>query len=389
MPSIFYEIFNNIIRLNAKTIKNFTKSLKELHKELAEKGDKDNLKVLRNRLSHLLESKSEKLDKKERKQLKPLYKILDEIDDQIEAEIQKEEKEKEGEIIDVVEKVDKRYRACENIDAEKRDHYISICAKKSDYEYERELIQLQLELVKLQRHIKKNGEKLLVIFEGRDAAGKGGTIKRFMEYLNPRGAKVVALEKPNDMEKSQWYFQRYVHYLPSAGQMTFFDRSWYNRGGVEPVMGFVTKDKYEQFMKDAPQFENMLVDSGIKVIKFYFSVTKDEQAKRFEERRTNPLKQYKLSPIDQESQKLWEKYTLAEYKNFTQTHTDHCPWIVINSDNKKKARINAIKYVLSQFDYEGRIPKKDLKYDKKLVLSGIDKCKILKTEVDIDDDLFE
>ncbi|MDD2871911.1 MAG: polyphosphate kinase 2 [Candidatus Gracilibacteria bacterium] len=292
-------------------------------------------------------------------------------------------------LIDVVKEVEKNYKKCDSIPNSKADKYKTYCVKKEKVKYEKELIKLQVELLKLQKHIKDNGEKLLIIFEGRDAAGKGGTIKRFTEYLNPRGARVVALEKPSDTEKTQWYFQRYINHLPSGGEMTFFDRSWYNRAGVEPVMGFVSEEKYKKFLKDTPLFERMLVDSGVKIIKFYFSVSKDEQAKRFEGRKYNPLKQFKLSPIDQFSQQLWKKYTLAEYKNFTNTHSKDAPWIVVNSDDKKKARINAIKYVLNQFDYPEKISEKELKVDKKLVMTGKDKAKILATEIDINDDLFE
>ena len=229
----------------------------------------------------------------------------------------------------------------------------------------------------------------MIIFEWRDAAGKGWTIKRFTEYLNPRWARVVALEKPNEKEKTQWYFQRYVSNLPSAGEMVFFDRSWYNRVWVEPVMGFVRKDEYEQFLEDVPKFEKMLVNSWIKLIKFYFSVSKDEQAKRFDERRRNPLKQFKLSPIDQVSQNLWDKYTLAEYKNFSNTHTKDAPWAIIKSDDKKKARINAIKYLLNKFEYTDKIADSKLVIDKKLVITWAEKAKHLKEKIDISKDLFE
>ncbi len=389
MPSIFYEIFNNIINLDHKTIKNFKDAIKKLFEELEEKKDIDNLKVLRNRLSHLLDSKTKKSWKKLKKELKPLFDILDEIDDSIEKEEDRKKEEEKVKVIDVVKRVEKKYKVCENISEEKRKEYTQVCAKKETIKYEKELIKLQLELLKLQKHIKNTWEKLLIIFEWRDAAGKWGTIKRFKEYLNPRWAKVVALEKPTDLEKSQWYFQRYVQNLPSGWEIAFFDRSWYNRWGVEPVMWFVTKSDYEQFLEDVPSFEKMLVDSGIKVIKFYFSVSKSEQAKRFESRKTDPLKQFKLSPIDQYSQQLWDRYTLAEYKNFSNTHSKHAPWVMINSDNKKKARINAIKYVLNQFEYPQKIDKKDLEIDDKIVYSWKEKCRRLKEEIDISKDLFE
>ncbi|MCH2189087.1 polyphosphate kinase 2 [Candidatus Gracilibacteria bacterium] len=302
---------------------------------------------------------------------------------------QKDEKNKHEKLIDVVKEVEKHYQACKNIPKEKREKYTSVCVKKSKIEYEKEIIKLQLELVKLQRYIKESGEKLLIIFEGRDAAGKGGTIKRFREHLNPRGARVMALEKPTLKEKGQWYFQRYVHHLPAAGEMVFFDRSWYNRAGVEPVMGFVEKSDYEQFLHDAPKFEKMLQNSGVKIIKFYFSVGKAEQAKRFEARRTNPLKQFKLSPIDQDSQRLWDKYSLAEYQNFSHTHSKDTPWTIINSDDKKKARIHAIKHVLGQFDYPDKISAEELSTDSNIIYPGSEKVKILKQEIDITKDLFE
>jgi polyphosphate kinase 2 len=207
--------------------------------------------------------------------------------------------------------------------------------------------------------------------------------------LNPRAAKVVALQKPTAEEKSQWYFQRYLKHLPNGGEMAFFDRSWYNRAGVEPVMGFVNKKNYEKFLEDAPMLEEMLTDSGVKIIKLYYSVSKSEQAARFEERRTNPLKQYKLSPIDQFSQQLWKKYTLAEYYNFKTTHSKKCPWTIVNSDDKKASRINSIKYVLSLFDYPDKPSEKELAYDPDIVITAEQKINILKDEIEKDADLFE
>jgi polyphosphate kinase 2 len=186
---------------------------------------------------------------------------------------------------------------------------VQIWVRKETLDYERELTKLQIELIKLQNHVKEKGLKVLMIFEGRDAAGKGGTIKRITEHLNPRGARVVALEKPSDIEKTQWYFQRYTQHLPSAGEIVLFDRSWYNRAGVEPVMGFCTKEEHHEFLREVPEFEKMLVKSGIILFKYYFSVSKKEQAKRFKKREIDPLKQYKLSPVDKESQNLWDKYT--------------------------------------------------------------------------------
>ena len=211
-----------------------------------------------------------------------------------------------------------------------------------------------------------------------------------MESLNPRSAKVVALMKPTDIEKGQWYFERYIAHLPNAGEMVFFDRSWYNRAGVEPVMGFVGKTDYESFMRDVPELEKMLVKSaGIRIVKFYFSVSKSEQAARFEERRTNPLKQFKLSPIDQFSQKLWDRYTMAEYENFTHTHTDYAPWTIVNSDDKEASRINAIKYLLSLFEYPGKISTKKLEIDPAIIHTGKEKARILKEEIARKKGLFE
>jgi len=317
--------------------------------------------------------------------LKDLKKFLHEIDEIIH---EMEEGKEKLDLIDVIKKVEKKYRNISKIKEEKRDKYKEVAIKKKNISYEKEIIKMQLELVKLQRHIEETGQKVLIIFEGRDAAGKGGNIKRFMEYLNPRNAKVVALQKPTEQEQSQWYFQRYLKHLPNGGEMALFDRSWYNRGGVEPVMGFVNKKNYEKFMHDVPKLEDMLISSGVKVIKLYYSVSKSEQAKRFDERRRNPLKQYKLSPIDQFSQQLWKKYTLAEYHNFKNTSTKNSPWTIINSDDKKESRINSIKYVLSQFDYPEKISKKELEYDKKIVISAEQKLDILKDEIEKDADLF-
>lgn len=390
MPTLFYEIFNNLIKLDKKVIKRFRWELEVLFKELKKSKDIDNIKVLRNKLNHLLEENRKTLEKKSHKDLEEIDEILEHIDaflDNKEEEL--EEEEEKIKEIDVVKKVEKKYRKCSSIPDDKADKYKAVCAKKKTIEYEKELIKLQLELLKLQNHIQKSWDKLLILFEGRDAAGKWGTIKRFMEYLNPRAAKVVALQKPTDEEKGQWYFQRYVEHLPSTGNMALFDRSWYNRGGVEPVMGFCTKGKYDQFMKDAPAFEKMLVESGTKLVKFYFSVSKTEQAKRFEDRKRNPLKQFKLSPIDQYSQQLWEKYSLAEYKNFTSTHKRLTPWTIVISDDKKTARLNAIKHVLNQFDYPGKIDAKELKTDKEIVFSGKEKANRLEQEINTKKDLFE
>ena len=233
--------------------------------------------------------------------------------------------------------------------------------------YEKEKFRLQVELLKLQAWVKETGQRVLIIFEGRDAAGKGGTIKRFMEHLNPRGARVVALEKPSPTEQGQWYFQRYVQHLPTAGEIVLFDRSWYNRAGVERVMGFCTDAQYKQFMKDAPQFERMLVASGVHVIKFWFSVSRKEQRRRFKERESHPLKQWKLSPIDQASLDKWDDYTRAKEAMFFETDTADAPWTVVKSDCKKRARLNAIRYVLTKLPYKNRDMEKVGKLDALIV----------------------
>ncbi|WP_414144519.1 polyphosphate kinase 2 [Arcobacter sp.] len=247
---------------------------------------------------------------------------------------------------------------------------VQIWVKKDTLEYEKELTRLQIELLKLQNYVKENGLKILMIFEGRDAAGKGGTIKRITEHLNPRGARVVALEKPSDIEKTQWYFQRYTQYLPSAGEIVLFDRSWYNRAGVEPVMGFCTTEEHHEFLREVPEFEKMLVKSGIILMKFYFSVSKKEQLKRFKKREVDPLKQYKLSPVDKESQNLWEKYTIAKFSMLMASNTDIAPWIVIKSDNKKKARLNCIRHILKNINYDKKTNDDIFKIDDSILISG-------------------
>ena len=221
-------------------------------------------------------------------------------------------------------------------------------------EYERTKRALQIELLKLQLWIKETGQKLLIIFEGRDAAGKGGAIKRFTEHLNPRGARVVALEKPTDIEQTQWYFQRYVKHLPSGGEIVLMDRSWYNRAGVERVMGYCTSQQYYEFMRQAPEFERMLVNSDTHLIKFWFSVTRAEQLARFQSRRTDPVRQWKLSPTDVASLDKWDDYTEAKEAMFFYTDTGDAPWTVIKSNDKKRARLEAMRYVLTQFDYPNK-----------------------------------
>jgi len=222
--------------------------------------------------------------------------------------------------------------------------------------YDKELAALQIELVKLQEWVKASGLKLVILFEGRDAAGKGGTIKRITESLNPRVARVVALGTPTEREKTQWYFQRYVPHLPAAGEIVLFDRSWYNRAGVERVMGFCTEEEYEEFMRSCPEFERMLVRSGIKLIKYWFSVSDEEQERRFQNRITNPTKRWKLSPMDLESRRRWVEYSKAKDIMFAQTDIKQAPWYVVEADVKKRARLNCIKHFLSQVPYEDLTP---------------------------------
>ena len=229
--------------------------------------------------------------------------------------------------------------------------YKHLMSRKS---YEKEKYRLQVELLKLQKWVKASGEKVVILFEGRDAAGKGGTIKRFMEHLNPRGARVVALDKPTEAEKGQWYFQRYVEHLPTAGEIVMFDRSWYNRAGVERVMGFCSPDEYNEFMRQTPEFERNLARSGIHLVKFWFSVSRAEQRRRFSEREAHPLKQWKLSPIDMASLDKWDEYTKAKEAMFFYTDTADSPWTVVKSDCKKRARLNSMRYVLHTLPYEDK-----------------------------------
>ncbi|MBU4464984.1 MAG: polyphosphate kinase 2 [Actinobacteria bacterium] len=221
-------------------------------------------------------------------------------------------------------------------------------------EYEVQKYQLQVELLKFQYWLEDTGRRAIVVFEGRDAAGKGGTIKRFTEHLNPRMSRVVALTKPSDRERGQWYFQRYIQHLPTAGEIVMFDRSWYNRSGVERVMGFCSDDEYETFMAQAPAFERMLVDSGIHVTKFWFSVTRTEQRTRFAIRQLDPVRRWKLSPMDLASLDRWEDYTAAKEETFRRTDKRYAPWTIIRSNDKKRARLNAMRFFLGQFEYDGK-----------------------------------
>ena len=236
--------------------------------------------------------------------------------------------------------------------AEKNNIPIDNTLKK--LQYEAELRELQSELVNLQKWIAKNKMRVAVIFEGRDAAGKGGAIKRFKEHLNPRSARVVALSKPTHVEQGQWYFRRYIKALPNPGEMVFFDRSWYNRAVVEPVMGFCTKGQYQKFMVQVPEFEHLLYEDNVKIIKFWFSISKEEQNKRFIARLNNPLKHWKFSSVDKKGQNLWDDYTHYKEQMFSKTHTNFSPWIIVKTNNKKEARLESMRYVLSQFEYEGK-----------------------------------
>ncbi len=248
----------------------------------------------------------------------------------------------------------------------------AICVKNWHLAYEEELRRLQIELMKLQRHMQASGERILMIFEGRDAAGKGGTIKRITANLNPRNTRVVALSKPNETETSQWYFQRYTPHLPAAGEMVLFDRSWYNRAMVEPVMNFCTDAQNKRFLKDVPMLEELLVKDGIKLFKFYFSVSKDVQKERFDSRKEDPLKQYKLSPVDNLAQKYWDEYSVRKFQMLSETNRTIAPWTIIRSDVKKKARINCIKHILSNMEYKDKISASSLLCDSDIIISGID-----------------
>jgi len=229
--------------------------------------------------------------------------------------------------------------------------YKNLLSRRS---YERQKYRLQVELLKLQAWVKDTGARVVILFEGRDAAGKGGTIKRMMEHLNPRGARVVALEKPSEIESGQWYFQRYIEHLPTRGEIVLFDRSWYNRAGVERVMGFCTHAEYDEFMRQTPEFERHLVRSGVHLFKFWFSVSRAEQRRRFKERKLHPLKQWKLSPIDLASLDKWDDYTLAKEAMFLHCDTSDAPWTVIKSDCKKRARLNAMRYLLHRMPYANK-----------------------------------
>jgi len=258
-----------------------------------------------------------------------------------------------------------------------KKHRVPVWVKETTLDYERQLHDLQIELMKMQSQVRADGMRLVLLFEGRDAAGKGGTIKRFTEHMNPRGARVVALEKPSNKERTQWYFQRYTSHLPAAGEIVLFDRSWYNRAMVEPIMGFCTDEENKRFIKDVPYFEQMLVKDGVKLFKFYFSVSKKEQLRRFKSRHGDLLKQYKISPVDEQAQDLWDQYTVKKFQMLSETNRTIAPWTIVRSDVKKLARLNCIKSVLSQIDYVDKAPAKALKVDPEIIISGIDELKMM------------
>ena len=265
--------------------------------------------------------------------------------------------------------------AIRNKDAKENKARQAVWIKKWHMQYEEDLRTLQIELMKMQQSMQASGKRILAIFEGRDAAGKGGTIKRITAHLNPRRYNVVALAKPNETELTQWYFQRYTPHLPAAGEFTIFDRSWYNRAMVEPVMGFCSDEQNKRFLKDAPMLEELLVKDGITLFKFYFSVSKDVQKERFDSRKHDPLKQYKLSPVDNLAQKYWNEYSIRKFQMLSETNRSIAPWTIIRSDNKKIARINCIKHILSNMDYEGKLPLEKLTPDPRIVVSGIEELR--------------
>ena len=258
--------------------------------------------------------------------------------------------------------IKKMYTAEELLQVKKRKDLIHLAEDKGmdlkkvlqNLRYEEELRRLQAELVNLQQWVAKKNLRLAILFEGRDAAGKGGSIKRFTEHLNPRSMRVVALSKPTEVERGQWYFRRYIKQLPNPGEIVFFDRSWYNRAVVEPVMGFCNKKEYDQFMVQVPGFEHMLYEDGVILIKFWFSISKSTQSKRFNSRLLNPLKKWKFSPVDKKGQELWKKYTYYKEQMFSRTHTTFSPWVIVKTNDKRTARLESIRYVLSRFEYTGK-----------------------------------
>ncbi|MDM8540444.1 polyphosphate kinase 2 [Desulfococcaceae bacterium HSG9] len=269
------------------------------------------------------------------------------------------------------------HTAFKNVNKKKKQDRQAVWVKKATLDYEQELHRLQIELLKMQRFVKNEGLRVLMLFEGRDAAGKGGTIKRIIEHMNPRGTRVVALLTPSDTERSQWYFQRYIQHLPSAGEIVLFDRSWYNRAMVEPVMDFCTDEQNKRFLKDVPMLEEMLVKDGIVLLKYFFSVSKSEQQRRFKSRETDLLKQYKISPVDKMAQEMWDDYTVRRFQMLNETNRTLSPWMIIRSDIKKLARLNCIKHILSQIDYDDKTDSASLQTDPAVALTGIDEIRFM------------
>jgi len=300
---------------------------------------------------------------------------------------EKESKDKKGKKI--LEEIRlQELTALRNINSKEAKDKTAVWIKNWHLSYEYELRELQIELMKLQESLKARGTRMLLMFEGRDAAGKGGTIKRFIAHLNPRNTRVVALVKPNETEGTQWYFQRYISHLPSAGEMVFFDRSWYNRAMVEPVMGFCTDEQNKRFLKDVPMLEELLVKDGIRMFKFYFSVSKEVQKERFESRKHDVLKQYKLSPVDNLAQEYWDHYSLRKFQMLQETNRTMAPWTIIRSDNKKLARLNCMKHVLYNMDYDNKAPAEQLKPDPNIVVSGIDELRHMEEHLMEPDKLY-
>jgi polyphosphate kinase len=300
----------------------------------------------------------------------------------------KKEKEKNGDETKNGKVKLQELTALSNLDAKQEDDRTAVWVKTWHLAYEMELRKLQVELMKLQQTMKENGARILLIFEGRDAAGKGGTIKRFIAHLNPRNTRVVALVKPNETESTQWYFQRYITHLPSAGEMVFYDRSWYNRAMVEPVMGFCTDEQNKRFLKDVPLLEELIVKDGIQLFKFYFSVSRDVQNERFESRKKDILKQYKLSPVDNLAQEYWDQYSLRKFQMLQETNRTIAPWTIVRSDNKKLARLNCMKHVLGQLDYKGKISAEELQTDPAVIISGIDELRHMEEHLMQPDKLY-
>ncbi len=269
------------------------------------------------------------------------------------------------------------HTAYENMSKKQSKKRRAVYVSKSTLEYEEELHRLQIELLKWQKYVIAHEQRVLMLFEGRDAAGKGGTIKRIVEHMNPRGARVVALLKPSDRERTQWYFQRYFQHLPSGGEIVLFDRSWYNRAMVEPTMGFCSDEEHKRFLKDVPMIEEILVKNGIILFKFFFSVSKQEQMRRFKSRMIDPLKHFKISPVDMAAQEKWDDYTVRKFQMLNETNRTISPWAIIRSDSKKKARLNCIKYILSNVVYDEKIPAEELQVDPEIVVSGIEEIKYM------------